>query len=107
MKTCLDYIIEAFDADTARGALIDLLNNEDTPSRTIQKIYLTAFDEEERNFIKWCQEEHGISDKNAAEIVDRMRRIDNLEAISLLSASLTGAAYSLNKCCCSPIVTIL
>lgn len=81
MKTCLDYVIEAFDADDARGALIDLLNNEDTPSRTIQKIYLTAFDEEERNFIKWCQEEHDISDKNAAEIVDRMRRIGNLEAI--------------------------
>lgn len=81
MKSCLNYIIEAFDVDTARGALIDMLNDKDTPARTIQKIYLTAFDEEERNFIKWCQEERGIGDKNAAEIVDRMRRVDNLEAI--------------------------
>lgn len=81
MKTCLDYIIESFDVDGSRQAIIDLLNNPDTPARTIQKIFLTAFDTEEQNFIKWCQEERGISDKNAAEIVDRMRRADNLEAI--------------------------
>lgn len=81
MKNLLDTIVEAFDVDSSRQAIIDLLNNPDTPARTIQKIFLTAFDTEEQNFIKWCQEERGISDKNAAEIVDRMRRADNLEAI--------------------------
>lgn len=81
MKPLLYNIIEAFSIDGARRAIIDLLNDESTPPRTIQKIFLTAFDEEENKFIKWCVDERGISDKNAAEIVDRMRRADNLEAI--------------------------
>lgn len=82
MKDLLTNIVEAFSvSEDDLQALIDLLKNPETPQRVIQKIFLTAFNQKEQDFIAWCKSEKSIANGNAAEIVDKMRRVDNLEAV--------------------------